>query len=504
MSLKKIRVSGILTWLPWCIYLTIGLFLAVNDFDFYNFRLFQYYRIVFNNLNFPEITNYLATVHPANADDIFLYRSPVVPGYVLLLTGLSKLVGLSVVKLKMIGVFASSLVYPCLVFVEKRLHRGTPIAGWILLLAVPYTTFSQTAENEFIFLYLFSPFIQSISDKSKRNKAYFSLCFIGTLFTWTIPILLFLEFFVRIIFGGRTEVLQAWNRRRMYIWGSIGVILVLTISLVHQQMAPSEAISFYEYVTMRSNDRLAHSSPLLPIKALIQTSWFLFRGMGVIGIFLFTLGVHSTSSKHEEYDVLKHVGYIILTYAFFIALFSKTVMIHKNTSFFFYTAMVLYSSIVIHRHLSWKRIKIPLFVFFFMAFFGIYQYGAEKFWVYKVSDLEVFIREMKMSDYLINNMPKSGPWPLNPNNPVNTLYIDASVSGNTLLSESAQGYITATQVSFNTVMYIDSLNKDIVQYKKHDFSKGANVFFITRSYSHFPDLGKPLFNDGRCKVYQLK
>jgi hypothetical protein len=88
------------------LYGAFGVLWAINTHDSnFDFSVFQMYRIVFNNLNFPHVTAWNPMTHPGNAEELHLYSTMFAPAYSWFMTIWSQWFGFSIESIRIGGVF---------------------------------------------------------------------------------------------------------------------------------------------------------------------------------------------------------------------------------------------------------------------------------------------------------------------------------------------------------------------------------------------------------------
>ncbi len=259
---------NILVWIwksPWVlagiffsiIYTAIGILFALNSHDSnFDFAVFQCYRIVFNNLEFPEVTAYNAMTHPGDAQDLHLYSTILSPLYIWWMTLWSTWVGLETHWLRIGGVL---IYFAPIMWGSQALSKQCGGQAWFssaIYLLAPLLIVHSIACDLIVFSLGFLILVLSeLCKPSPSSKRLFLYSFVAVFFQFLNSlhlalILLTLLSFQRFRFKGQKLNLACT------ISAGAGSFTALMLSLFFRSLADERIPSFFDYFLLRSDQAI--------------------------------------------------------------------------------------------------------------------------------------------------------------------------------------------------------------------------------------------------------
>ncbi|MBF0198808.1 MAG: hypothetical protein HQL32_13920 [Planctomycetes bacterium] len=472
----------LLNWLPLLFIVLISLVYSYNanhsDCDFVTFQM---YRMVHNNIHHPEVTNYLSMVHPAKADDIYLYSSMLTPGASLYHTLFCKLAGLSVFSLRLSSVLIYSFIFLGLMYVSKNLGFRYNEPLWLYFLAPGVILFAPACE---MWLTSIPPIIFMIGlliDKRpiKLKWLYFfllSFCAVWFIFTLYVYIIfLFLAFAILDFFNQNKQ--EPLCSRKIIISVLCGGFLAILLGLIQQVWAPDGTMDYFSYFKLRASHRVGGASNVLSLYPYMMTRlWsFLSQQYPLFILTLISIGLIAFSDRKLRDRNEKILGISMFIYLAYLGLFAKTTIHHYFFSYFFLLLtppLFLYA----YRKRGSKKVGwVEIIFLLIISISGLYEIRKTNFWVNQRNDIDTFLENMSNKDYLLRDTPFN-TWPLNLNAPEKTLYIDVNQRSNQL-KDLDRRIVSSYAVTQNTIYYAP-------QFFNHEsktlIPQGSALYMITK------------------------
>lgn len=480
---------------PCCIwtavYVIIGLIMAKHTHNLnLDFGVFHSYRMVFNNLKFPEITGWNPMAHPANASELHPYLTMLSPAYLWCMTIWCTLTKLSPEMLRIGSVI---LYYPPIIFGSLSLVRASGykvgLPGAMFLFGPLFLTNSICCEWIVMSFGFYLLILAELLKENKSTTKILAFSILSTFFQFlnSIHILIFLILTLSFQKFGKIKPFLSIKSTSLICSGTI---ISLGISLFLQNLSSDQVMSFGEYAKLRSEQVMIEPQTSTGVLYLWERIWAQAGyNFPIFLIFIMCLGHIFFSVKRED----AHKWIVLLacfTHFAYCIIFMATSTVHYYYSFFYLLLTPLTFAICWSELDKNGTLKTIILAFCLAMLGALSLYGVRKKidWSSAPSKVDLFLGQLKPEDILVRDR-QFNAWPLNLANPLNTVYLDRDHPRPEAFNELENGRVFGYELTWNTAYHV---RPKYQHWRSYQPGPKGKIFYLT-DLQH-PEF-KPLFRE---------
>lgn len=375
-------------------------------------------------MNFSEITAFNAMTHPANASDLNLYSTLFAPLYVWLMTCWTKITSLTAenCRLGSIVIYFPIVIFSSLHFAKQ--YGGNAFYLGVVFVGAPLFLMHGMCCDWMAFSLGFLLLISSELVKTQSSPL--------KLFTWSF-LLIFFQFYNVLPLGVFILLLitqKLMNNEKDYsdlkqlIPIIIAAALALTLALISYEMADERIISFLDYVRIRGSQAIVKPHGVSFFFFTMERIWGqMTYNFPLFILFFLSLGCTFTSPPSKKKTILLS---LVLTHFIYCCILIGTTAAHYYYTFFYLLLCPALIANAYHQCVPQLKLSEKIMAMLGIALFlsiSLHQLRKNGYWEKQESQLDHFLENMKPDDLLVRD-EWFNTWPLNLNNPLNTVYLD--------------------------------------------------------------------------------
>lgn len=463
------------------LYIGLGLWMARNSHDSnFDFAVFQSYRMVFNNLNFPEVTGLSAMTHPANAKDLHLYSTLLSPLFTWWMTLWSAVVGLDPHLIKMGGVL---IYFPTIIWGSQSLSKTCGGQPWVsagVFLLGPLFLIHSIACDWMVFSLTFSllPMAELCRDKP-RSWLIALYAFVSVCVQFYNCVHLALAFFVLLSLQGFNFKRGALSWKTSWM-SATACIAGLALAIFIRSFADERIPSFFDYFVTRSNQAIVQPQGISFYLFTLERVWgHMTYNFPLFLLLVISIGAVLSAPPSSKKKVLVSA---LIGHFLYCSLLTGTTAAHYFYSFYYLMltpAFVALAGFRFHvKTQPWTIAGLCL-----LLALSAYELRKTGMWSPQSNDVDRFLAEMDPGDVLIRD-EFYNTWPFNYQNPLNTVYLDPDEKGAEPFEDIEQGTVHGYELSWNTAYHV---RPKYQRWKPFEAAPDRGIYYLTRKKSkRFP------------------
>lgn len=479
MHLKNSTLHATIAWSV--VYLSITILFALNSNDSaFDFAVFHSYRMVFNNLHFPEITGWNAMAHPADATELHPYGTMLGPAYLWCMTIWAHIFGLTVKSLK---IASAVLYFPLILFgslsLAKKFNGNGFLLGGTFLLAPLFILNGIACEWIVMSFGFYLLILSELLENHPSNRKLFIYSFLSCLFQFLNVVHIGLFIIIFLIFKCKENPL---NSKSILAIG-LGNVVAIALSLALRNLLPSEVMGYHEYFQTRGEQVTGSTGDPSYLFYFLERVWLHASfNIPIAVVFFASIGfiiIKSDFNKKKDLIIITS----LITHFIYCLLIPETSGSHYYYTFFYILLTpALISYIFNHQknNIFCCKRKIIILTCTSLILLGMSSYSLRKigFWTVQNHEIDKFLQSLDSNDLLLRNN-HFNTWPLNPKKPSNTVYLHPDHSIEKSLTRLSENIVEGYELTHNTVYHIRPLFKN---WRAYHAKNGGNIYLFTTQY----------------------
>jgi hypothetical protein len=465
------------TLLYGAIFSALGIIMALHSHHSnFDFSVFQMYRIVFNNLHFPELTAWNAMTHPGDAEQLHLYSTLFAPAYVWCMTIWSHLFGAEVVSLRVGSVL---FYFPLLLAGSLSLCRscgGTPLYWGTIFFSGPLLI-SHSISCDWIVPSLGLSML-AMAELLKERPSHRKLalwCFLSVFFQFLNALHLVMFCCINLMWQGFLCRDQFLTRKHL-LSISTACLCALAVAFACYEQADDSIMSFFQYFSQRGEQAILEPQGLSFFFFTLERVWgHMTYNFPLFLIFTFAFGAVMAGPPSRSRQCLLTA---VVTHFLYCSFLMGTTAAHYFYSFFYLMLTPALGALALQQQKRQGWGEKSLLILCLLPFCALCLYELKKtgFWTPNPRPLDQFIeRGIQPSDLLVRE-EWYNTWPLNGSNPKNTVYLNPKQHQQETFSQIEAGIIFGYGQTWNSAYHLRPRYQD---WQRHSVPEGGSIFYLT-------------------------